>query len=216
MKGEKHFTRYEADQIISLIKQKLISDSATQKKLRAKIRRLGFYSSDFGLFGGYNVDDFLSVVTIHEKDVGGLERSLSKPSRSFSISKTNDESYIIDLCDEVLGIKASRQHRFDFLKGDAGTKLPVDAYYNSKKLVIEYREKQHTEEVKFFDKKNTISGVSRGEQRRIYDQRRRDTLPQYGIQLIELDYSEFPHSSSKRLLRNKENDIKVIRSRLSN
>ena len=91
-----------------------------------------------------------------------------------------DESYVIDLCDEVLNEKALRQHRFDFLKGDAGTKLPVDAYYKSKNLVVEYNERQHTESVALFDKKKTISGVSRGEQRKIYDKRRTEVLPQHG------------------------------------
>ena len=75
---------------------------------------------------------------------------------------------------------------------------------------IEWEEKQHTEEVKFFDKKQTVSGVGRGEQRKIYDQRRREVLPQHGIQLIELDYSDFEHTRGKKLLRNREEDLKVI------
>lgn len=32
------------------------------------------------------------------------------------------------------------------------TMLPVDAYYKELNIVVEYREKQHTEEVEFFDK----------------------------------------------------------------
>lgn len=55
-----------------------------------------------------------------------------------------DEQYIVNLCDIVLESIASRQHRFDFLRGDKckrvngeivevfqeqGRKLPVDAYY---------------------------------------------------------------------------------------
>ena len=40
-----------------------------------------------------------------------------------------DESYVIDLCDLVLGLRAKRQHRFDFLRGDSGRSHPVDAYY---------------------------------------------------------------------------------------
>ena len=75
---------------------------------------------------------------------------------------------------------------------------------------IEWEEKQHTEEVKFFDKKQTVSGVGRGEQRKIYDQRRREVLPQHGIQLIELDYSDFEHTRGKKLVRNREEDLKVI------
>lgn len=72
--------------------------------------------------------------------------------------KIKDEIYVIDLCDEILGTKALRQHCFDFLRGDSingkrGRKLRVDAYYESKNLVIEYNEKQHTEDVDFFDRK---------------------------------------------------------------
>jgi hypothetical protein len=140
---------------------------------------------------------------------------LNNIKRHTKKSGLSDESYVIDLCDEILGLVASRQHRFDFLRGDANTKLPVDAYYSELNIVVEYREKQHTEEVKFFDKKNTVSGVGRGEQRRIYDQRRRDVLPAHGITLIEINYSDFNHSSSKRLLRNRLNDIEVIRDRLA-
>ena len=33
----------------------------------------------------------------------------------------SDEYYVIELCNEVLGLKASQQHRFDFLVGDSGT-----------------------------------------------------------------------------------------------
>lgn len=75
----------------------------------------------------------------------------------------SDEYYVIELCNEVLGLKASQQHRFDFLVGDSGKKLPVDAYYEDLKLVVEYLESQHTLSTPFFDKKKTVSGVSRGE-----------------------------------------------------
>lgn len=128
--------------------------------------------------------------------------------------KQCDECYIIDLCDEVLKQSALKQHRFDFLRGDSGSKLPVDAYYPSLNLVIEFREKQHTEEVKFFDKRQTVSGVGRGEQRKLYDQRRREVLPQHGIKLIEFDYSDFEYTRSKKLVRNKVEDLKVIKVKL--
>ncbi len=76
--------------------------------------------------------------------------------------KDSDEFYVIDLCDEVLGLKASRQHTFDFLRGDGtpGRRLLVDAYYPELNLVVEYRERQHSESVAFFDKKNAVSGVN--------------------------------------------------------
>ena len=74
-------------------------------------------------------------------------------------TKENDEKYIIDLIDVILQSKARRQHKFDFLVGDPGKngkrrKLPVDAFYPEHNLVVEYKEKQHTETVPFFDKKN--------------------------------------------------------------
>lgn len=127
---------------------------------------------------------------------------------------TSDEAYILNICDEVLGLKGLRQHRFDFLRGDSGTKLPVDIYYPTLKLVIEYREKQHTEAVAFFDKRVTSSGISRGEQRKKYDELRRSEIPKNGLELIEFDYSEFGHTKGKRLLRNKAEDEKIIREKL--
>ncbi|MFL0176143.1 hypothetical protein ACJH6I_22590 [Mycobacterium sp. SMC-13] len=46
----------------------------------------------------------------------------------------SDEHYVLDLCDEILGIPGRRQQRFDWLRGDPsakrprGTELPVDGY----------------------------------------------------------------------------------------
>lgn len=129
----------------------------------------------------------------------------------------SDEAYVIDLCDEVLGEAVLRQHRFDFLRSDAipgklGQRLPVDAYYPFLRLVIEYRERQHTEAVDFFDKPDrlTVSGVHRGEQRRLYDQRRRDVLPQHGITLLEFSYDDFVHDPKGRLQRLKPDDFRVV------
>jgi len=126
-----------------------------------------------------------------------------------------DEDYIIDLCDRVLRHTAIRQYRFDFLRGDTGRRLPVDAYYPNLKLVIEYRERQHFEHVSLWDKKPTASGVARGEQRALYDQRRRDVLPEYGIDLVELCCLDFQCDRGKRLLRDTANDVVVIRKKLT-
>ena len=125
----------------------------------------------------------------------------------------SDEYYVIGLCNEVLGLKASQQHRFDFLVGDSGTKLPVDAYYEDLNLVVEYWESQHTVSTPFFDKKKTVSCISRGEQRRLYDERRRVELPKHGINLVSISYNDF--GTTKRLKRNHDLDIEVVRSKLS-
>lgn len=121
----------------------------------------------------------------------------------------SDEYYVISLCNEVLNAEASQQHRFDFLKGDSGISLPVDAYYEHLNLVIEYHEKQHTESIKFFNKKTTVSGVSRDEQRRIYDERRMTVLPKHGINVIVIDYSRF--GTSKKIKRDHDKDILIIK-----
>lgn len=125
----------------------------------------------------------------------------------------SDEYYVVGLCNEVLGLKASQQHRFDFLVGDSGTKLPVDAYYEDLNLVVEYLESQHTLSTPFFDKKKTVSGVSRGEQRRLYDERRRVELPKHGINIVSISYNDF--GTTKRLKRNHDLDIEVVRTKLS-
>lgn len=52
----------------------------------------------------------------------------------------SDATYVIGLCDRVLNLKAKREHRFDFLRGDPGkhgrSALPVDGYYDELKLVV--------------------------------------------------------------------------------
>jgi hypothetical protein len=135
--------------------------------------------------------------------------------------RTKDEAYVIDLCDEILGVIALRQHRFGFLRGDIGKNqrrqtLPVDAYYECLNLVVEYREIQHIKPVDHFDKPDvlTISGVHRGEQRALYDQRRRTELPKHGITLIEISYMDLAHSSSGRLLRKRDLDLSVLKTLL--
>ena len=137
----------------------------------------------------------------------------SQPGRSGS-----DEAWIIDICDAVLGKIASRQHRFPFLLSDLGpsgrrVSLPVDAYYPDLRLVVEYHERQHTERVKLFDDRITVSGVPRGEQRRRYDDYRRTLLPKHGYCLVIFDYAEFDHTRGGCLVRNGR-DREVVTARL--
>ncbi|WP_199535555.1 hypothetical protein [Rhodohalobacter sp. SW132] len=147
------------------------------------------------------------------------KKTSKKKNRAGKNNKDSDENYILDLCDEVLGLRGFRQHRFDFLFGDlhrngkTRTKLPCDIYYPDLDLVIEYNERQHTESIKHFDKpdKQTISGVHRGEQRLRYDERRRKVLPQHGIMVIDFSYFDFEHNGNRRLKRNKKRDLAIIK-----
>ncbi|WP_324720512.1 hypothetical protein [Salinimicrobium sp. HB62] len=217
MKGKSQFTKEEAKQIEQLIRQKLNAGASEQKGIRNKIRKLGFYASDFGIGGGYTVNNFRRVASIRSNGRPSTEPGAAKSAEKNGVTAKaskrakSDEAYILDLCDEILKEKSLRQHRFDFLRGDTGSKLPVDAYYPELNLVIEYREKQHTETVTFWDKKETASGISRGEQRKRYDERRRIQIPANGLKLLEIDYSQFDHTSSKKLIRNREADIDQLK-----
>ena len=79
--------------------------------------------------------------------------------------------------------------------------------------MIEYHERQHSEAMPFFDRRLTVSGVGRGLQRALYDQRRRDVLPQHGLRLVEFRVEEFARKG-RRLKRCEVEDIEVIRLRL--
>jgi hypothetical protein len=67
MRTKPIFTEQEKNVIIKLIEQKLKADTQQQKTIRAKIRRLGFWASDFKFKPGYTVNDFLSVAKIENK-----------------------------------------------------------------------------------------------------------------------------------------------------
>lgn len=70
------------------------------------------------------------VSSIGSKPICNTALALEDNKNVVKDSNNNrDEVYVIDLCDEVLGMKSSRQHRFPFLLGDSGNALPVDAYY---------------------------------------------------------------------------------------
>lgn len=212
MKGKKEFYKSEADQIRQLLREKSAASPEKQKSIRQRQRNLGFYLSN------YPHDDFDMLE--REGYITIIEDGLAAESASGSKKRDNsDESYVVDLCDEALGMHACRQHTFPFLVGDPGLTgvrrlLPVDAYYPELKLAVEYCERQHTEDVALFNRRMTVSGVDRGKQRAMYDQRRRDVLPEHGIQLVELHYSDFQYTAGKRLSRDREADLVVVIGKL--
>jgi hypothetical protein len=133
----------------------------------------------------------------------------------------SDERYVLDLVAEILKTTCNYQHTFEWLRGDPngrsckGKKLPLDGYFAEHNLVVEYRERQHTEEVIFFDRKMTVSGVPRGKQRILYDQRREELIPQHGLKLLIIHYFELDHQNNKRLRKNARHDTEVIRKKLA-
>ncbi|MDA3892454.1 MAG: hypothetical protein PF517_12385 [Salinivirgaceae bacterium] len=135
----------------------------------------------------------------------------------------NDEAYVIDLCDEVLKQKAIRQKKFGFLLGDvhkngkSQTKIPVDAYYEDLQLAVDYKVKEHfePESTSKHNDKDTVSGMPRSEQRIRYDLRKAKTLPSHGITLICISNSDFSRDDKNKIIRNTENDIKIVQKALS-
>lgn len=132
----------------------------------------------------------------------------------------SDEHYVLDLCDEVLGVQGLRQSTFEWLRGDPspkrplGTKLPVDAYWPALALVVEFQEEQHSQPSPFFDRRQTVSGIGRGEQRRLYDARKRELVPMHALRLVVIEKSGFV-VRSKRIVRDRQADIDIVRQYLA-
>ncbi|MGD2039904.1 MAG: HIT family protein [Anaerolineae bacterium] len=128
----------------------------------------------------------------------------------------SDEKYVLDLVAEILAEPDYRwQHRFPTLLGDPGQdgvqrSLPVDGYFPRHKLIVEYWEKQHSAPVPIMDEGMTVSGVSRGTQRRLYDQRRRTWAEANGLRLVILDYRGFDTDEQGRLRRDRDRDLQII------
>lgn len=132
----------------------------------------------------------------------------------------SDEHYVLDLCDEVLGVSGVRQARFDWLRGDPssrrprGTELPVDSFWPDLRLVVEFQEEQHSAPSPFFDRRHTVSGMGRGQQRRRYDERKRTLIPQHGLRIVVIEKSEFV-LKSRKIDRDHARDLQVVRRHLA-
>ncbi|GAH70154.1 unnamed protein product, partial [marine sediment metagenome] len=90
-----------------------------------------------------------------------------------------------------------------------GVTLPVDAFYPTFKLVLEFREGQHYgDRFAFRDNRITATGEMRKEQRQKYDKKREEILPANGIKLLIIyDYE---------ITGNTEDDLKLVKQRLKN
>ena len=128
----------------------------------------------------------------------------------------SDEVYLLDLVAEILAEPDYRwQQKFPTLLGDPGRdgrqrQLPVDGYFPRHGLVVEYWEKQHSAPVQIMDEGDTVSGVSRGHQRRLYDQRRATWAKANGLRLLILDYRGFDTDRQGRLQRNRPRDLQTV------
>ena len=128
----------------------------------------------------------------------------------------SDEKYILDLVAQVLLEPDYRwQHRFATLLGDPGKDgkrrpLPVDGYFPRHRLIVEYWETQHSAPIPIMDDGMTVSGVSRGHQRRLYDQRRQSWANANNLRLVILDHRGFACDNQGRLKRDPARDRRII------
>lgn len=74
---------------------------------------------------------------------------------------------------------------------------------------LSFQEEQYSEPSPFFDRRQTVSGVGRGEQRRIYDERKRTIIPKQGLRLVLIDKSAFV-VRSKQIVRDRARDIEIV------
>jgi hypothetical protein len=74
---------------------------------------------------------------------------------------------------------------FEWLRGDTGMKLRVDAWFPDQNLVVEYHGRQHFQPNKFMDRRK-----GRAKQRVKYTLLRQKLIPKHGIKLLELRYNE--------------------------
>jgi hypothetical protein len=90
-------------------------------------------------------------------------------------------------------------------------RLPIDAFWPILRLVVEFHERQHSEAVPFFDKPDrmTVSGVTRGEQRARYYERRRQQVPAHGLRLVLITLEDFTHRRA-RIVRNVSQDRATV------
>lgn len=102
------------------------------------------------------------------------------------------EQRCVDLFCQVLETSSvSRQHTFEFLRGDAtphypsGVPLRVDAYFPEHRLVVEYMGEQHSEQNPLMDRR-----PGRRTQRAKYQERRLQVLTEKGYRFVRVWHHE--------------------------
>ena len=150
-----------------------------------------------------------AITAVSKKDVAKAKR------------ESTDEFYIVTLCDEILKEAASRKHTFSWLfgdmhkKGKTRTLLPLAAFYEEANLVIEFAEKKNKTEAQLAKLEElTVSGITRGQQIEKYNHRRKEMLAKKDINVITIDYALFETDDKKNLIRDKNEDVGLLKKLL--
>lgn len=133
-----------------------------------------------------------------------------------------DQRYVTELLAELLG-PPEVEKRYDWARGDSrdpsrvGVMLPFDAVWEERRLIVEIDERQHGEAVAFFDKPDrlTVSGVHRGEQRKLYDERKVRLAREQGYTVVRVPTSALARLG-RRVAHDRQNDKRVLRELLRN
>jgi hypothetical protein len=128
-------------------------------------------------------------------------------------------TYVIGLVSELLGESPELEKTFPWAVGDVSpktgraTRLPFDAVWESRRLIVEVDEDQHRRPVPFWDKpdKLTVSGVPRGIQRHLYAGRKRAAAREQGYTVVEIPWERKPAPTKRK----REDDLKLLRSLLA-
>lgn len=152
------------------------------------------------------------------KDAEDIAKKAEKNKNKVTRERS-DEYYLIHLCNDILDQKAFHQFTFEDLVGDEHKKnrkttaIPLDAYYPELNLVLEFleEEREPSANPKKIERL-TVSGVTRAEQRKIYQKRKQIYLKENQIFLTEIRYSLFEQDERKNLLRNREEDILILKN----
>ncbi len=127
-------------------------------------------------------------------------------------------NYVIGLVSELLSEEPEREKTYPWALGDLSAKtgrarrLPFDAVWEARRLIVEVDEDQHWRPVAFWDKPQmiTVSGVHRGAQRRLYDQRKRAAARAEGYIVVEIPWERRPAPAS----RDRAADLRMVGSKL--
>lgn len=156
-------------------------------------------------------------VTAARAHFGSMGRRLvERPSGSPATpgGHRGDQVYVTDLVARLRGDEPMREHRFPWLHGDTGHHLPVDAYFPGHQLVLEYRERQHLAErpdsFGLWDRRMTVSGVNRREQRARYDRLREAEIQRHGLTLVIVNADDLTVDRRGRLLRAERADLEAL------
>lgn len=101
MKGKNTFTASEITELRSLIKERIKADSSRQKGIRAKMRKIGFYGSDFGqtdlqpsVFEELIIEGTIKIIGQKSKPLKAPKPSIKEVSKQ-TVSEINIDEFIL-------------------------------------------------------------------------------------------------------------------------